>query len=141
MALIFAPLQVLAFATVPAELRTEGSGLMALCRNMGGSIGVAVVETLLARNTQVAHQDLARFATPFNRALQNGAPARYWDLTSQRGVALLDQLVGYHAQVVAFSDDFLMMAIAIVPAACMVLVMRRPPIITAASAEMHAAVE
>ncbi len=141
MALIFAPLQVLAFATVPAELRTEGSGLMALCRNMGGSIGVAVVETLLARNTQVAHQDLARFATPFNRALQNGAPARYWDLTSQRGVALLDQLVSYHAQVVAFSDDFLMMAVAIVPAACMVLVMRRPPIITSAPAEMHAAVE
>jgi len=141
LALVFAPLQVLAFATVPPELRTEASGLMALFRNMGGSIGVAVVETLLARNTQVAHQDLARFATPFNRALQNGAAAHYWDIGTQRGVMLLDQVVNYNAQVIAFSDDFLAMSMAIVPAGLMILLMRKPPSVAAGAEEIHTAME
>jgi DHA2 family multidrug resistance protein len=141
MALVFAPLQVLAFATVPADLRTEGSGLMALFRNMGGSIGVAVIETLLARNTQVAHQDLARFATPFNRALQNGAAGHYWNIGTPRGVMMLDQLVGYHAAVIAYADDFLAMSAAILPAALMIFLMRRPPSVTAGAPEIHAAVE
>jgi DHA2 family multidrug resistance protein len=141
MAFIFAPLQVLAFATVPPDLRTEGSGLMALFRNMGGSIGVAVIETLLARNTHVAHQDLARFATPFNRALQTGSAGQYWNLGTHRGIALLEQLIGYHAQVVAFSDDFLAMSIAIIPAGLMILLMRKPPPIIAGPVQVHAAVE
>ena len=141
LALVFAPLQVLAFATVPPELRTEASGLMALFRNMGGSIGVAVVETLLARNTQVAHQDLARFATPCNRALQNGAAAHYWDIGTQRGVMLLDQVVNYNAQVIAFSDDFLAMSMAIVPAGLMILLMRKPPSVAAGAEEIHTAME
>lgn len=141
MAMIFAPLQVLAFATVPAALRTESSGLMALMRNMGGSIGVAVVETLLSRNGQVAHQDLARFATPFNRALQTGAAQHYWDLATLAGRARLDAMITYNAQIVAFADDFHILAYAIAPATLLLVLMRRPPRVAAAPPELHAAVE
>ncbi len=137
--LVFTPLQTIAFSTLPAQYRTECSGVMALFRNLGGSIGVAVMETLLVRNTQVAHQDLARFATPFNRALQTGNAHRYWDIGTARGIAMLDNLVGYHAQIVAFSDDFLVMLAAMVPAAAMLLLMKRPPVTEAA--DLHAAVE
>src|SRR5258708_36479028 len=39
--LVFPPLTTLAFATVPARIRTEGAAINALMRNLGASIGVA----------------------------------------------------------------------------------------------------
>jgi len=136
--LVFAPLQTVAFSTLPAYLRTESSGVIALFRNLGGSIGVAVGETLLVRNTQQAHTDLARFATPFNRALQSGGPAEYWNLGSAKGVAALDQVINYHAQVVAFTDDFLALLFGILPTAVLILMMRRPARVEAPAEGLHA---
>ena len=69
---VFIPLQVIAFATLPALMRTDGTALISLFRNIGSAIGVSITFTLLARNTQAAHAHLASFATPFNRALQAG---------------------------------------------------------------------
>jgi DHA2 family multidrug resistance protein len=140
--LVFVPLQAVAFSSLPATLRTEASGVIALFRNLGGSIGVSIMETLLARNTQVAHQDLARFATPFNRALQTGAPHQYWNIATQQGRTLLDGLVNYHAQIIAYSDDFLAMLIGMVPAAGLILLMRRPaPVVRTADDEPHVVVD
>lgn len=41
--LIFVPLNTLTFITLPAEHRTEGAALMVLTRNLGSSIGVAML--------------------------------------------------------------------------------------------------
>jgi len=140
--LVFVPLQAVAFSSLPATMRTEASGVIALFRNLGGSIGVSVMETLLARNTQVAHQDLARFATPFNRALQTGAPHQYWNIATQQGRTLLDALVNYHAQVIAYSDDFLAMLLGMVPAAALILLMRRPAaVVRTAEDDAHVVVD
>jgi DHA2 family multidrug resistance protein len=138
--LVFVPLQTVAFSSLAPALRTECSGVIALFRNLGGSIGVSVMETLLARNTQVAHQDLARFATPFNRALHSGAPAQYWNLGTAQGRASLDALINWHAQVVAYTDDFLFMLVGMAPAAGLILLMRRPAHAIAPS-DAHAAVD
>ena len=83
--LVFTPLQTIAFSTLPAQYRTECSGVMALFRSLGGSMGVAVMETLLVRNAAVSHADLAQSVTPFNRALQSGAAHQYWDASTARG--------------------------------------------------------
>jgi len=141
MTIVFTPMQLVAFSNIPGSLRTEASGLMSLFRNFGGSIGVATLETLLVRNTQTSHQDLARFATPFNRALQSGAAQQYWNTTSPGGVARLDTMLNHQAQIVAYADDFLFVSIAIIPAALAILLMRRPAPARVADAESHAAVE
>ena len=64
--LVFPPLTTLAFATVPARIRTEGAAINALMRNLGASIGVAVLVALLDRNTQINRSKLAEHLTPFN---------------------------------------------------------------------------
>ncbi|MFI5000742.1 MAG: DHA2 family efflux MFS transporter permease subunit [Reyranellales bacterium] len=64
--LVFPPLTTLAFATVPARIRTEGAAINALMRNLGASIGVAVLEALLVRNIQINRSVLAENLTPFN---------------------------------------------------------------------------
>jgi MFS transporter, DHA2 family, multidrug resistance protein len=141
LSVIFTPMQTVAFATLPPHLRTECSGLLALFRNLGGSIGVAVVETLLVRNTQVAHADLARFATPFNRALQSGGAMAGMNPNTAHGAAMLDQLITYNAQVIAYRDDFLAMLFGVLPAVVMVLLMRSPRRTSLAPEESHLPVE
>jgi DHA2 family multidrug resistance protein len=64
--LVFPPLTTLAFATIPARIRTEGAALNALMRNLGASIGVATLVALLGRNIQINHSTLAENLTPFN---------------------------------------------------------------------------
>ena len=58
--LMFVTVQSLAFATLAPRMRTNAASLLNLSRNIGGSIGISLVATLLARNIQVAHADLAQ---------------------------------------------------------------------------------
>ncbi len=64
--LVFPPLTTLAFATVPARIRTEGAAMNALMRNLGASIGVAALVGLLDRNIQINRSVMAEHLTPFN---------------------------------------------------------------------------
>ncbi len=61
--LIFVTMQSLAFATLAPQMRTHAASLLNLSRNIGGSIGISLVTTLLARNMQIAHADMAGHIT------------------------------------------------------------------------------
>ena len=50
---VYVPLAAMTFATLSPRFRNEGTALFSLMRNVGSSIGISVVETLLTRNTQV----------------------------------------------------------------------------------------
>ena len=80
---VFTPLQVVAFATMPAELRTDGTALFSLVRNVGSAIGISVTSFLLAQNTQIVHAQLAEHVTPFNRMLQTGGAYLLWNTATQ----------------------------------------------------------
>jgi DHA2 family multidrug resistance protein len=64
--LVFPPLTTLTFATLPARVRTEGAAINALMRNLGASIGVAALEALLVRNIQASRSALAENLSVFN---------------------------------------------------------------------------
>ena len=104
--LLYAPINAAAFATLPAELRAEGTGVYSLIRNIGGSIGISVCETLFDRNLQVNHAVIAQSVTPFNAALHQAAAQHYWPLDSLTGLASLDQLVNLQAAMISFVDDY-----------------------------------
>jgi MFS transporter, DHA2 family, multidrug resistance protein len=57
--LVFMPMNMIAFSSLPAMYRTEGGTLMTLARNLGGSFGISVIVTMLSRNTQTSHADIA----------------------------------------------------------------------------------
>src|SRR5205814_7564128 len=102
----FTPLQVVAFATLPALMRTDGAAMLSLFRNVGAAIGVSLTFTLLARSIQVSHEELGSFVNPFNRALQSGAAARMLNPASPHGAALLDQMINQQAQIIGYVNDF-----------------------------------
>ncbi len=74
MGMVFSPLQLVAFATLPGKLRTDGTALMNLVRNIGSAIGISVTTTVLSNSMQAIHSQLTAYATPFNRALGVNAP-------------------------------------------------------------------
>ena len=120
------PINIITYATLPAAMRTEAAGIYSLMRNLGSAIGISVTGALLATNTQVNHALIADGVTPFNRALQSGAAARFWDPSSIHGAALLNQEITRQSQIIAYVDDFklmLILAIAVLP----LLSLTRPP--------------
>jgi DHA2 family multidrug resistance protein len=123
---VFIPLQVVAFSTLPSELRTQGTALYSLMRNVGSAIGISITAFLLAQNTQIMHASLAAQVTPFNRMLQSGAAFLYWNSVAPAGVAALNAEINRQALMIAYVDDFKFMLLITLPTALLLLLMRRP---------------
>lgn len=66
LAFLFIPINTLAFADVHAEKTSNASGLINLARNLGGSIGISVVTTLVARRQQYHQTTLVSHVTKFS---------------------------------------------------------------------------
>ncbi|HXW26257.1 MAG TPA: DHA2 family efflux MFS transporter permease subunit [Xanthobacteraceae bacterium] len=124
--LVFVPLQVIAFATLEPDLRTEGTALFSLMRNVGGAIGISVTSFLLAQNTQILHARIAEHVTPFNRMLQSGGAYLHWNVVVPRGLDALNAEVTRQAQIMAYANDFKLMLLVSVPLVLLLLLMRRP---------------
>ena len=104
--LVLVPLTTLTFATLPLQFRLEATPLYNLVRNFGGSVGVSVVVTALARNTQSNHESLSTYITPFNHALRETAESGKVVLDSTQGLMLLNQQVSEQAVLLAYLQDF-----------------------------------
>jgi len=123
---VFIPLQLVAFATLPADLRTDGTSLLSLLRNVGSAVGVSACSALLAHNVQVVHSELAANITPFNPVLHGNGAVQMLAPATARGGALLDQMVNQQAAIIAYVDDFKAMLFVSAPAILLLLLMRRP---------------
>src|SRR5260370_2300729 len=71
MAFLFVPINTAAYAFLPREKNNAASGLMNLARNIGGSVGISFVTTMLDRRTQVHMTDLASHLSAANPALRS----------------------------------------------------------------------
>jgi MFS transporter, DHA2 family, multidrug resistance protein len=124
--LVFIPLQVVAFATLPVALRTDGASLFSLFRNIGAAIGVSVTSALLAHNAQALHAEIGSYVNPFNRALQHGVAQHVYNPMVNHGAAMLDQVINQQAQIISYVDDYWLMIFTTAPALLLLLLMRRP---------------
>jgi DHA2 family multidrug resistance protein len=129
MGLIFVPMNLIAFSTLPSVFRTDGSAMFNLMRNVGSAIGVSITTTMLANSIQTMHAELASHVTPFNRALSANAPSLYWNLQLPFGAAQLDAVVQYNAQIIAYANDFLFMFFISLPALLILFLMRKPALL------------
>ncbi|PYY66544.1 EmrB/QacA family drug resistance transporter, partial [Pseudomonas jessenii] len=124
--MLFVPLTTVAFATLPAALRAEGTGLYSLSRNVGSSVGISIVTVLLTQNIQANHEQIGAYVTPFNRAFDAGAIKNYLDPMAASGRAALDAMVNVQASWVAYVDDFkllMLLSLAVMP---LLLIIKTP---------------
>jgi DHA2 family multidrug resistance protein len=134
---IFVPLSVVTLSTLAPERRAEGAGLYSLSRNIGSSIGISVVNSLLTRNTQVNHAEIARNVTSVNRAFDDVAITQFWDPISAAGRTALDAVITRQAQIIAYIDDYKLLMIATLAAIPLLIIFQKPPR-AAATDSMHA---
>lgn len=105
---VFVPLSTTSFSTLRRRYRTEATALYSLMRNIGSSIGISVVVTMLARNIQINHASLTEYITPFREVLSpQNLPAVY-DPSTVQGVILLNNELIKQAGNIAYLNDFLL---------------------------------
>ena len=71
MAFLFIPINVTAFYFIPKEKMNNATGIINLARNIGGSVGIANVATLLSRRAQVHQAMLVAHLTPYDAPYRN----------------------------------------------------------------------
>jgi MFS transporter, DHA2 family, multidrug resistance protein len=106
MGLIFVPLSVLAFSTLPQSARIEAAGLYSLLRTMGSSIGIATTLTLYTRYSQVAWNQLGGFIHPFNRNVVTYLGSIHKHLYDPQSIQIIAHEVGRQAQVLTFVNIY-----------------------------------
>jgi DHA2 family multidrug resistance protein len=104
--LVFVPLSTVAFLTLPNHLRTDGTSMLTLLRNVASSIGISIVIAQLTEGGRRVYAVLSEHITPFNHALQMPDVSRLIDLNSAAGRALADAMVAIQAQIIAFELDY-----------------------------------
>jgi DHA2 family multidrug resistance protein len=122
--LLFVTMQSLAFATLAPKLRTNAASLLNLARNIGGSVGIALVGSQLVRNTQVAHADMASNVT--SNSIPTMDPTLLQRIGQQGDIALqvINAEINRQALFIAYLDDFKLMMILTFAALPLVLLMR-----------------
>jgi DHA2 family multidrug resistance protein len=109
---LFVPLSTVTLSTLSPELRAEGAGIFSLSRNIGSSVGISVVNSLLTTNTQVNHAEIAQHVTSVNRLFEDPMIAQFWNPATAAGRAALDAVVTRQAQIIAYIDDYKLLMIA-----------------------------
>ena len=125
--LVFIPLNLIAFATLGPEHRTEGSSLLNLARNIGASVGISVVTAFLAINTQTGHQELAGHVTAYSTSPVDPSLTAVLGANGEAVTAMLNAEVTRQAAMIAYLDDFQLMMVLTLLAIPLVLLLRRPP--------------
>jgi MFS transporter, DHA2 family, multidrug resistance protein len=118
--LVFVPLSVSTLAGLPPQSVGNGSGLYNLMRNIGGSIGISVVQTILSRHEQLHQNEIGRHVTPTSQPYQQ-ALQHYTQTFSQyassatahtQAIGQLGRMVGQQAQLWSYIDDLRYMGFA-----------------------------
>ncbi|WP_316166278.1 MULTISPECIES: MDR family MFS transporter [unclassified Bradyrhizobium] len=104
--LVFVPLSTVAFLTLPGELRTDGTSMLTLVRNVASSIGISIAIAQLTEGTRRNHAILVEHINPFNHALQMPNVAGLLNLSTDAGRAMADAMVTVQAQILAFAHDY-----------------------------------
>jgi DHA2 family multidrug resistance protein len=122
---LFVPLSAVTLGTLPPDQRTEGAGLYNLSRNIGSSVGISVVTSLLTQNTQANHAEIVQHVTAVNRIFETPAIAQFWNPATDGGRAALDAMITTQAQIIAYIDDFKLLMIATLAVIPLLLVFKQ----------------
>src|SRR6202140_2998236 len=135
LAFLFIPINVAAFAYVPRDKTNMGTGIINLARNIGASVGIATVTTMLERRTQFHQAHLVESVNSLNPALlkmTNGNTVRlisYGSSASHAAVqakGMVYNLVQSQSAMMAFIDNFRMLGVVFLAGIAVLLMMKKP---------------
>jgi DHA2 family multidrug resistance protein len=145
LAFLFIPINVAAFAYVPREKSNMGTGIINLARNVGASVGIATVTTMLDRRAQFHQTRLMEHVNDFSAAYHNMLTGTQLKLVAAGSTtahaaaqahAMVYNTIQRQAVMLAFLDNFKFLGIvffAVIP----ILLMMRKPRVQAGGVPVH----
>jgi DHA2 family multidrug resistance protein len=118
--LAYVPLMTASFATLPSRYLNEAASASGLVRNLGSSAGIAAVQAMFVRNTQIMHARLSEHVTPF--------PSQAHDmpnLASTAGLIAMNSRVTQQATMMAYNNVFKLLFVLSMICVPLVILLRR----------------
>jgi len=134
-AFLFVPIQTMTYVGIPLEKNNAVSGMINLARNMGGSIGIAMLELLLERRTEFHQNRLAAHMSGFDAAFKQSVDAMTRSFVgagydaataAQMAYGKLYGLMQAQASWLAYIDTIWIYAIACIAVVPLAFLMKRP---------------
>ncbi|MBU6461949.1 MAG: multidrug efflux MFS transporter [Bradyrhizobium sp.] len=135
-ALAFAPLSAVAAAGIEAENAGSASGLFNMMRNLGGAVGIAMLQTFLTKREQFHSNVLNQSVSLFEQAtrtridqltqyfVNHGIADR--SQASHEAYVAIGHVVQKQAFILAFSDTFYLIGAALIVALMAALLLKKP---------------
>ena len=134
MGLVFVPLQTLALSTVAVTRLANATAAFNVVRNIGSSIGIAIVTTLLTRRSQAHQATLVGHVDAWSP--ETSSRVRAWTehflaqgadpfTAERRALATLYQDTVRQAQLLAYADDFWLLSMVFFAVLLLIPFMRR----------------
>lgn len=112
MAFFFVPLSSSALRSIPRDYSDEAAGLFGYGRMLGTSVGVSLISTLISRQTQSHWHNMSEYINPYITQYQNWLMLN--NITPQQQLALSSLEVARQANMMAFLNSFIVVAIAFI---------------------------
>jgi len=137
LAFLFVPINTASYAFLPREKNNAASGLMNLARNIGGSVGISVVTTMLDRRTQYHQARMSSHLSTANPALQHMLQSTAAALQARgfspadaahKAYGLVQGTLFRQAGMMAYIDNFWLLGVAILAIIPLVFLMKKPPV-------------
>lgn len=144
--LMFLPLSIATLASIPKKDVGAATAFYNLTRQLGGSIGVALLTTLLGSRTAFHRSVLVEHLSATDPSVQArvatytaGMAAKGSDavLAKQRALTMLDGAARLQSAVLAFNDTFFVTALVVFVAIPLVLVLGKPATGASVAADAH----
>ncbi|TYO65260.1 multidrug efflux MFS transporter [Bradyrhizobium hipponense] len=143
-ALVMAPLSAVATAGIEPENAGSASGLFNMMRNLGGAVGIALLQTVLTKREQYHSNVLMQSVSVFEQATRT----RLEQLTqyfvdhgildrsdaAHRAYVAIGHIVQKQAYIQAFSDTFYLLGVALIVALIAALFLKKPGHVSAGGA-------
>ncbi|GFE58446.1 DHA2 family efflux MFS transporter permease subunit [Geobacter sp. AOG1] len=135
LAMIFVPLTTVTLASISREEMGNATGMFNLLRNIGGSVGIAIAATLIARYGQFYQNSLVARVTPYDTAarmklatLKQAAITQGMDLTTADtfSLALVYKDVQRQASILSYNRIFWIVGLAFIVIMPFLLLLKRP---------------
>lgn len=134
LAFLFVPINTIAFNMIAKEKTSYATGLINLARNVGGSSGIAIITTMLARRSQFHQQVLVSHVTPYDPSYHLALQGLVAKLVQQgvntlqatrQAQGMLYGMVQRQATMLAFIDVFWMLGITFLALVPLMFVMKK----------------
>ncbi|HLW55214.1 MAG TPA: DHA2 family efflux MFS transporter permease subunit [Candidatus Angelobacter sp.] len=135
MGLLFVPLTTITNGPIPKEQMGNATSLFNLMRNIGASIGIASVITLVARHSQAHTNVLGGHINPYDPgsvallgSIKTGMMAQGADAATatQQAYAVAFGMVQRHAAMLSYIDAFFLLSVLFIAVMPLILIMKKP---------------